>query len=92
VTEVVDVRKTERPLVERASAQAKVAAVRETGEVTLFLVPRDNLEEARSHAGDRLEVRAVGTFDEALKAVAELPGSNAGSLASSAAGRQGQQP
>ncbi|HEX2274387.1 MAG TPA: PDZ domain-containing protein [Acidimicrobiales bacterium] len=62
----------------------KVAAVREAGDVALLLVPRGNLDEARGHAGDRLLVRAVDSFDEALKAIAELPGSNAASLASPA--------
>lgn len=70
----------------------KVAAVREAGDVALFLVPRDNLREAQAHAGEHLVVRPVDTFDEALKAVGELPGSNATSLASSAAGQQGRQP
>ena len=62
----------------------KVAAVRRAGDVALFLVPRANLDEARAHAGDHLLVRAVETFDEALRAVADLPGSNATSLASPA--------
>jgi PDZ domain-containing protein len=66
----------------------KVAAVREAGDVALFLVPRDNLDEAQAHAGDRLMVRAVDDFDQALRAVAELPGSNAASLVSPAAGQQ----
>ncbi|HEX2023365.1 MAG TPA: S16 family serine protease [Acidimicrobiales bacterium] len=66
----------------------KVAAVRQTGDVVLFLVPKDNLGEAQAHAGDHLLVRAVDSFDEALKALAELPGSNATSLASSGAGQR----
>jgi PDZ domain-containing protein len=66
----------------------KVAAVRQAGDITMFLVPEDNLREAQAHAGDHLLVRAVDTFDEALKAVAELPGSNAPSLASPASGQR----
>ena len=62
----------------------KVEAVRQSG-AALFLVPRENVEEARSRAGD-LEVKAVDTFDDALKALAALPGSNAGSLAPAAPG------
>lgn len=62
----------------------KVAAVRRSG-AALFLVPTENLDEARSRAGD-LEVKGVDTFDDALRALAALPGSNAGSLAPPAAG------
>jgi PDZ domain-containing protein len=66
----------------------KVAAVREAGDVALFLVPRGNLEEAQAHAGDHLLVRAVDDFGAALRAIAELPGSNAASLGSPSAGRR----
>jgi len=62
----------------------KAEAVRRSG-AALFLVPRANLEEARAQARD-LQVKAVDTFDDALKALATLPGSNADSLAPSAAG------
>jgi len=60
----------------------KVAAVREAG-AGMFLVPRENYDEAKAHAGDDLEVVAVGTYDDALRALATLPGSNAGELVQS---------
>ncbi len=63
----------------------KAIAVRRAG-ATLFLVPRANLEEARSHAGPGLRVAAIDTFDDALRALGELPGSNAGPLAQGATG------
>jgi PDZ domain-containing protein len=40
----------------------------------LFLVPEDNLEEARAQAPDGVEVIGVGSFDEALEAIAERAG------------------
>ncbi|MGI9021711.1 MAG: YlbL family protein [Acidimicrobiales bacterium] len=58
----------------------KVAAVRESGAV-MFLVPQANFDEAKAHAGDDLGVVAVGTYDDALRALATLPGSNAGEFA-----------
>ena len=63
----------------------KAVAVRRAG-AALFLVPRDNLDEARAHAGPGLRVAPIETFDDALRAMGELPGSNAGPLARGAAG------
>jgi len=54
----------------------KVAAVRKAG-ATMFLVPKDNYAEAKAHAGSHLKVVAIGTYDDALRALATLPGSNA---------------
>ena len=65
----------------------KVVAVRRAG-VPLFLVPAENLAEAQAHAGDRLVVRPVATFDEALAALSSLPGSNAGSLGPARSGQR----
>ena len=65
----------------------KTATVQRAG-VSLFLVPRDNLAEARATAGDAVTVKPVDTFDEALAALAELPGSNAASLGPSASGQR----
>lgn len=48
------------------------AAIREGA--TLFLVPPQELEEAQARAGDRLEVRAVSSLDEALAALEEAGG------------------
>jgi PDZ domain-containing protein len=64
----------------------KVAAVRRSG-ATLFLVPRENYAEAEAHAGSHLRVAAIDTFDDALRAMGSLPGSNAASFAQ--AGGQG---
>lgn len=55
----------------------KVVAVERAG-AKLFLVPRDNLDEARHKAGRRLRVEPITTVDDALRAMAKLPGSNAG--------------
>ncbi|HWC09946.1 MAG TPA: S16 family serine protease, partial [Acidimicrobiales bacterium] len=63
----------------------KAVAVRRAG-AALFLVPRANYDEARAHAGSRLRVAAIDSFDDALRAMADLPGSNAGSLAQAAPG------
>ncbi len=60
----------------------KVATVREA-DATMFLVPRENYAEAKAHAGDDLEVVAVGSYDDALRALATLPGSNAGEFVQS---------
>ncbi len=54
----------------------KVAAVRKAG-AKMFLVPKDNYAEAKAHAGSHLKVVAIGTYDDALRALATLPGSNA---------------
>ena len=54
----------------------KAVTVRRAG-IKVFLVPKANEAEARANAGDGLEVRGVATFDEALKALGSLDGSNA---------------
>ena len=54
----------------------KAVTVRRAG-IKVFLVPKENEAEARAHAGGGLEIRGVGSFDEALKALATLDGSNA---------------
>lgn len=54
----------------------KAVTVRRAG-IKVFLVPKANEEEARANAGDGLEIRGVANFDEALKALGSLDGSNA---------------
>lgn len=54
----------------------KAVAVRRAG-IKVFLVPKENEAEARAHAGKSLEIRGVANFDEALKALGALEGSNA---------------
>jgi PDZ domain-containing protein len=54
----------------------KAATVRRAG-AKVFLVPNDNLVEAKAHAGGKLDVRGVGSFDEALRVLGSLDGSNA---------------
>ncbi|MDQ6909619.1 MAG: PDZ domain-containing protein [Actinomycetota bacterium] len=54
----------------------KVVAVQRAG-ANLFLVPRANYAEAKKHAGNGLDVRAVDTFDDALAVLGSLEGSNA---------------
>ena len=54
----------------------KAVTVRRAG-IKVFLVPKANEAEARAKAGDGLEIRGVATFDEALKALGSLDGSNA---------------
>ncbi|MGQ0744923.1 MAG: YlbL family protein [Acidimicrobiales bacterium] len=44
---------------------------------TVFVVPKDNAEEAREAAGSRLQVVAVENFDQALEGLSRLEGSNA---------------
>lgn len=51
----------------------KTAAVRAAG-ADVFLVPPGEYEEAKDHAGPRLEVVKVATLDEALAAMARLGG------------------
>jgi len=63
----------------------KAVTVRRAG-IKVFLVPKANEEEARAHAGKNLEIRGVATFDEALKALASLDGSNALALGKPGAG------
>ena len=57
----------------------KAVTVRRAG-IKVFLVPKENEAEARAHAGSGLEIRGVANFDEALKALATLDGSNAMAL------------
>jgi len=54
----------------------KTVTVRRAG-AKVFLVPKENEAEARSHAGSTLQIRGVSTFDEALKVLGTLDGSNA---------------
>lgn len=63
----------------------KAVAVRRAG-IKVFLVPKQNEEEARAQAGGGLEIRGVGTFEEALKALGSLDGSNALALGKPGAG------
>ena len=58
----------------------KVVTVRRAG-ASVFLVPKDNYAEAKAHAGSHLKVIAVGTFDDALRVLGSLKGSNALALA-----------
>ena len=57
----------------------KTVAVRRAG-AKVFLVPRDNLAEARAHAGG-MRVYPVGDVDDALRVLGGLAGSNAMALA-----------
>lgn len=63
----------------------KTVTVRRAG-ITVFIVPKANEAEARAHAGGKVEVRGVATFEEALKALASLEGSNAMALGKPGAG------
>ena len=54
----------------------KAVTVKRAG-IKVFLVPKENEAEARAHAGKGLEIRGVANFDEALKALGSLEGSNA---------------
>ncbi len=54
----------------------KAVTVRRAG-VKVFLVPIDNVAEAKAHADGKLDVRGVGSFDEALRVLGALDGSNA---------------
>jgi PDZ domain-containing protein len=63
----------------------KAVTVRRAG-IKVFIVPKANEAEARAHAGKNLEIRGVATFDEALKALASLDGSNALALGKPGAG------
>jgi Lon-like protease len=57
-------------------AAQKAITVRRAG-AKVFLVPRANLEEARSRAGNGLQVLPVDSFEDALRVLAGLEGSNA---------------
>ena len=63
----------------------KTVAVRRAG-IKVFLVPKANEAEARSRAGDKVEIRGVANFDEALHALGSLQGSNALALGRPGAG------
>jgi PDZ domain-containing protein len=54
----------------------KVITVERAG-AKVFLVPKANEAEARAHAPKGLQIIGVGTFDEALRALGSIPGSNA---------------
>lgn len=54
----------------------KAVAVRRS-RASLFIVPRANYAKAKAHAGSR-RVAPVDTFEDALRVLATLPGSNAG--------------
>jgi PDZ domain-containing protein len=54
----------------------KAVTVRRVG-AEVFLVPRGNYAEAKAHARKGLEVIAVDTVDDALRALGHLKGSNA---------------
>ena len=56
--------------------EQKTVTVRRAG-AKVFLVPRENFEEAQSRAGDDLQVFAVDSFDDALGVLGGLEGSNA---------------
>ena len=62
-------------------AAQKAITVRRAG-AKVFLVPRANLEEAQSRAGNGLQVLPVDSFDDALRVLAGLEGSNALALGS----------
>lgn len=63
----------------------KAVTVQRAG-IKVFLVPKENEAEARAHAGKGLEVRGVSSFEDALKALATLDGSNALALGKPGAG------
>ena len=54
----------------------KTVTVRRSG-AKVFLVPKANEAEARAHAGGKLQIRGVASFEEAIKALGSLAGSNA---------------
>jgi PDZ domain-containing protein len=63
----------------------KTVSVRRAG-IKVFIVPKENEAEARAHAGGKLQIRGVSTFDEALQALGSLSGSNALALGKPGAG------
>ncbi len=65
----------------------KTAAVREAG-ADYFLVPPDEYEEARSHAGNGLKVMKAGSLSEALSVLSGL-GGDVSELAKGPAGARG---
>jgi PDZ domain-containing protein len=58
----------------------KVVSVKRAG-AKVFLVPKDNVAAARAHSGKGLAIIGVSTFDDALKALGSMRGSNALALA-----------
>ncbi len=58
----------------------KVTTVKRAG-ATAFIVPKQNEDEAREHAGAKLRVFGVSSFDEALTVLGTMQGSNALELA-----------
>jgi PDZ domain-containing protein len=54
----------------------KAVSVRRAG-ASIFLVPKDNYAAAKAHAGSSLKVYPISTFDDALRVLASLHGSNA---------------
>lgn len=56
--------------------EQKVVTVKRAG-AKLFLVPKANEAEARARAGNGLQVRGVASFEEALKVLGSVQGSNA---------------
>lgn len=65
----------------------KTAAVRNAG-IGLFLVPPQEYDLARAHAGDKLRVVRVATLEEALQALAQQ-GGDVSALGPSPSGAQG---
>ena len=63
----------------------KAVTVRRAG-ASVFIVPRANYKEAKAHAGNHLQVYAVNNFDDALRVLGSLKGSNALALARPAPG------
>jgi len=63
--------------VEPIGGEAEKAATLRHKNVAMFIVPRENYAKAKAHAG-KLKVVPVDTFEDALRALATLPGSNAG--------------
>ena len=61
----------------------KAVTVRRSG-ASIFIVPRANYKDAKAHAGSHLQVYAVDTFDDALRILGSLRGSNALSYAAPA--------
>ncbi|MEA2716735.1 MAG: Lon-like protease [Actinomycetota bacterium] len=66
----------------------KTVTVRRAG-AKVFLVPRENLAEARARAGRGLQVLPVDSFDDALRVLGGLDGSNALALGEPGAGGAG---
>lgn len=75
VTGTVDVDGSVGPV---GGVAQKVVAVRSSG-AELFLVPADEADEARAHAGPDLTIVGVATVEDALAALAEV-GGNVGEL------------